>query len=423
MLNVARLFPAGSATDPAWSGRPPRIVLYSHDTLGFGHLRRNLLLAAGLRASALAPEILLVGGMREAGAFELPEGVDCITLPAYAKGGDGQYRPRDLGQDLAPLTALRSAAIKATVKAFAPDLMIVDNVPRGALYELDATLEALRKRGGTRLVLGLRDVIDQPAVVRRQWLRQRNFEAVRRFYDAIWIYGDPSLYDLTEECGLGGAFGGRERFVGYLDPRARLASPLAAAERDGVLAGRREPYVLCAVGGGRDGAAVCEAFARAPLPKGHRGILVTGTQMPGPLRERVGALAAARADLDVVPFVREPIALMAGAARIVAMGGYNTVCEILALRRPALVVPRARPRAEQALRAERLAARGLVSTLHPDALTPAALGAWLAAEAPTPRGDAPDMVPDMGGVERVRALAEQMLATSTAAAPLARAAG
>ena len=59
----------------------------------------------------------------------------------------------------------------------------------------------------------------------------------------------------------------------------------------------------------------------------------------------------------MVDFVREPIALMAGAARIVAMGGYNTVCEVLSLGRPALIAPRVSPRAEQVLRAERLGRR------------------------------------------------------------------
>lgn len=385
--------------------RAPRIVLYSHDTLGFGHLRRNLLLAGALKEGLPTPEILLIGGMREAGAFELPQGVDCLTLPAYAKGSDGSYRPRDLGRDLAPLTALRAQAIKATVQAFDPDLMIVDNVPRGALFELDATLAALSRNGHTRLVLGLRDVIDRPAVVRRQWLRQRNFETVRRFYDAIWIYGDPSLYDLAEDCGLDGAFGGRQRHVGYLDHSVRLASPTARMDADAVLCGDPAPYVYCAVGGGRDGASLCEAFARAPLPAGHRGILVTGTQMPLALREHIRDITARRPEITLVPFVREPIALMQGAARIVAMGGYNTTCEILSLERPSLIVPRARPRAEQVIRTERLAARGLVAMIHPDALTPQALGDWMAGPPPRPTGPAPDM----GGSGRVRALVQDIL--------------
>lgn len=391
----------------------PRIVLYSHDTLGFGHLRRNLMIARSLKASTPSPEILMIVGMREAGAFEMPPGVDCLSLPAYAKGNDGAYRPRDLGQALVPLTALRSQAIDAAVSAFDPDLMIVDNVPRGALCELDLTLKHLAKRGRTRLVLGLRDVIDRPAEVRRQWLRQRNFEAVRRFYDAVWIYGDPALYDIMEDCGLGGEFGGKAQHVGYIDHSARLDSVHAGPDRDAVLCSDPRPYALCAVGGGRDGAALCEAFAAAPLPEGHRGILVTGTQMPEASQAVVRALAARRPELTVVDFVREPIALMQGASQIVSMGGYNTVCEVLSLGRPALIVPRVRPRREQLIRAERLAAAGLAAMLHPDDLTPEALGRWMA-------GARPPVVKascalDFGGLERVRALTEAALTQTTCA--------
>ncbi|ROU00158.1 glycosyltransferase family protein [Histidinibacterium lentulum] len=383
----------------------PRIVLYSHDTLGFGHLRRNLLLARALRDIEPTPEILLIGGMREAGAFDLPEGVDVLTLPAYAKQGDGGYRPRDLGQDLGALTALRSQAIKAAVRVFDPDLMIVDNVPRGALFELDATLEALRSRNRARIVLGLRDVIDRPAAVRRQWLRQRNFETVRRHFDAIWIYGDPALYDVAADCELGGAFAGRAQHVGYLDHSVRCGSDLAITEARTVLGDDPSPYVFCTVGGGRDGASLCEAFVRTPLPPGHRGILVTGTQMPGALRDRIRDLGARRPEITILPFLQEPIELMAGASRIVAMGGYNTTCEVLSLNRPALIVPRVRPREEQLIRAERLAARGFADMLHPDGLSPAALGAWLASPPPRPTGPALDM----GGLDRVRALAAEML--------------
>ena len=412
MTHLTRI---AAGTPPAPPQMAPRIVLYSHDTLGFGHLRRNLMIAHALRQSPLCPDILMIVGMREAGAFEMPAGVDCLALPAYAKGGDGSYRPRDLGADLRRLTGLRARTIEAAVRGFDPDLMLVDNVPRGALHELDPTLEALAARGRARLVLGLRDVIDTPAVVRRQWLRQRNFEAVRRYYSDVWIYGDPAFYDIVEDCGLQGAFAGKARHVGYIDHAARLASGFAVPDRDAVLGDDSRPYVLCAVGGGRDGAALCEAFAATPLPAGHRGILVTGTQMPAATRESLRMRAASRDDLTVVDFVREPIALMQGAARIVSMGGYNTVCEVLSLGRPALIVPRARPRAEQAIRAERLAAQGMVGMLHPDRLSPAAIAAWLAAP-PPPRAAEARTHLDLGGLARVRALAEHALTPALRAA-------
>lgn len=408
MLHMADFGRGSKAAFGHARGVPPRIVLYSHDTLGFGHLRRNLMIASALRESPMRPDILMIVGMREAGAFELPEGVDCLSLPAYAKGGDGAYRPRDLGRELAPLTALRARTIEAAATAFDPDLMIVDNVPRGALRELDPTLKSLSRRGRTRLVLGLRDVIDRPETVRRQWLQQRNFEAVREHYSDIWIYGDPAIYDIVEDCGLAGDFAGRARHVGYLDHSARLSSPFAGPDRDAVLQGDARPYVLCAVGGGRDGAALCEAFAAAPLPQGHRGILVTGSQMPAAARKRVAALTAGRSDITLVDFIREPIALMQGAARVISMGGYNTVCEVLSLGCPALIIPRARPRAEQVMRAERLAARGLIGMLHPDELTPAALGAWMAGPAPRP-GDARQAL-DLGGLATVAALAQAAIA-------------
>jgi predicted glycosyltransferase len=390
--------------------RPARVLLYSHDTLGYGHLRRNLLLAAALSEIEPRPEILLVGGMREAASFAMPTGVDCLTLPAYAKQGDGSYRPRDLGGDLARLTALRSRTIRSAAEGFDPDLVIVDNVPRGAQYELDATLKALRARGRARIVLGLRDVIDESAAVRRQWLRQRGFETVRRFYDDVWIYGDPEVYDILSDCGMGAGLGVGARHVGYLDPTGRRDAAQARADRIAVQGVDPRPYVFCAVGGGRDGLALCEAFARAPLPDGHRGVLVTGTQMPSEQKEVVAALARGRRDLTVLPFLREPIGAMEGAARLIGMGGYNTTMEMLALTPPALIVPRCAPRREQVMRTERLAARGLVSMLLPGDLSPATLGAWMGA--PVPRAP---RAPDMNGLARVQEMVAAMCRAPVAA--------
>jgi len=386
--------------------RALRIMLYSHDTLGYGHLRRNLLIAQALSEIEPRPEILLIGGMREAGAFVLPPGTDSVTLPAYAKQGDGSYQPRELGGDLARLTRLRSTTIRSAATGFDPDLLIVDNVPRGAQYELDETLTALRALGRCKIVLGLRDVIDSPSVARRQWLRQRNFEAVRRFFDAVWIYGDPTLYDILEDCGMAGSLGAIARHVGYLDPAGRRDATQALHDAAAVAGTDPRPYLFCAVGGGRDGSALCEAFVHARMPAGHRGVLVTGTQMAEDLRARVHRIAAERDDMTVFPFLREPFGAMAGAARLIGMGGYNTTMELLSIGKPSLIVPRCTPRREQLMRTERLAARGLVSMLRPEDLGPEVLGNWLAASA-APR----DMPLDMGGLDRIKQLAETICST------------
>ncbi|MCJ8297543.1 MAG: hypothetical protein MJK13_01210 [Pseudomonadales bacterium] len=56
--------------------------------------------------------------------------------------------------------------------------------------------------------------------------------------------------------------------------------------------------------------------------------------------------------------------LMANAEAVVAMGGYNTFCEILSFDRPALILPRSKPREEQIIRARKAQALGLLTMLE-----------------------------------------------------------
>src|SRR5262249_22371194 len=146
--------------------------------------------------------ILLIAGTREAGSFVLPPGADCLILPALYKEFDGRYLPRNLSLELQEITNLRSGAIKAALEAFQPDVFIVDNVPRGAQGELDGTLAFLQARGRTRCVLGLRDVLDDPAAVRREWHAWANEETIRNYYDAVWIYGDAAVFNMASEYGF-----------------------------------------------------------------------------------------------------------------------------------------------------------------------------------------------------------------------------
>ena len=70
--------------------------------------------------------------------------------------------------------------------------------------------------------------------------------------------------------------------------------------------------------------------------------------------------------IEVIEFDNRMEELIAGATAVVAMGGYNTYCEILSFDKPALVVPRVNPREEQLIRATRAAELGLVQMLSPE---------------------------------------------------------
>jgi predicted glycosyltransferase len=380
-----------------------RIALYSHGTVGLGHIRRNLLIAQTLAAALPDAVILIVAGTQEAASFPTLPGVDYVALPALRKDETGHYQARRLELTTEQVLSLRTKAIRAALEAFEPDALIVDYVPRGVLRELDPTLQWLRARGKTRCILGLRDVLDDPDAVRIQWARLENEAAIRDYYDVVWVYGDPTVYDLTKECRLSPEVAAKVRFTGYLDPRIRLA--LASDEHRADLQDR--PFVLCNVGGGQDGIRLAEAFLRAELPPGMTGVIVTGPLMPPEAQRRLRRFAKGNPRLRIFDFISEPIALIKSAARVIGMGGYNTACEVLAFEKPALIVPRVKPSAEQMIRAQRLSELGLIDVLHPDLISADAISLWLAGE-PRPPRRVRQML-DFGGLHALPGLLEDAL--------------
>jgi predicted glycosyltransferase len=395
------------------SRRKLRIVLYSHDTMGMGHMRRNLLLAQTFAADPINASVLLIAGAHEINGLAIPQGADCLTLPALRKNADGAYQPRSLALPISDLISLRQAAIKSAVETFRPDLLIVDKVPRGAFRELDPTLRYLRDRKGVRCVLGLRDVLDEPETVAREWEAEGNTQAIRDFYDAVWIYGDPTVYDLLREYRMPAEVTERARFTGYLDARARTSDNEPGAETllDEVgLAGKR--FVLCQLGGGQDGAEVAQVFSEAALPADLTGVLLTGPFMPRDVRQRLQRHAAASSRFRLLEFAVEPTFLLRSAERVVAMGGYNTVCEVLSFDKRALIIPRTTPRREQLIRAERLRDLGAIDLLPSVDLAPARLGDWLSSP-DTPRESVHERI-DFNGLARLPHLVDELVSTRTA---------
>lgn len=389
-----------------------RIALYSHDAQGLGHMRRNTAVARVL-AEAQPSSILMLAGAREAASFPLPPGTDIMALPALCKGADGAYRSRTLGLGLDEIVRLRGEILRSALVAFAPDVLIVDKLPSGVQSELAPSLAALR-RVGTRLVLGLREVLDEPDAVRRDWERADTLRVVRAHYDEIWVYGDPRVYDPVAEYEMPADLAAMVRYTGYIDGQAAgRATTTQAADRRAELGLPDGPLSVCLVGGGEDGHRLADAFARAELPAGLTGVVVTGPFMPADQHAALAQIAAQRDDLRVLGFVRAADALIGLADQVVAMGGYNTSCEILACRKRALIVPRVRPRREQLIRAQRLAELGAVDLLAPHLLTPAALSAWLAAG---PRAPDELAVPiDLQGLRRLPGLMDDLLDHSASA--------
>ncbi|WP_432512076.1 glycosyltransferase family protein [Kineococcus sp. SYSU DK001] len=384
--------------------RRPRVALYGHDTCGLGHLRRNLALAAALRSGPTAPDVLVLTGSPAAQRFPVPAGVDTLVLPSVRKDADGGYAAGALDVPLDAVVGLRAATLTGALTAWEPDLLVVDKVPRGFGGELEPALDALRRTGRTRTVLGLRDVLDGPAATRAQWHRDRGDEALERWYDEVWVYGDPAVHDLCRDLALPPHLARRTRFTGYLAAGRRTGAPAPS--------GSHPRTVLAAVGGGVDGAGLTRTLLATELPPGTRLVLLPGPFAQPDVRAELDRAAATRDDLDVVAFTDAFPDWAAQADAVVCMGGYNTVAEVLATGTPALVVPRCRPRREQLVRARAMARRGLLD--HARDPGPAELARWIARAV---HGDLDHAAArgrcDLDGLGAVQRLGRELLETPT----------
>ncbi|MEM7506591.1 MAG: glycosyltransferase [Pseudomonadota bacterium] len=355
-----------SAASPLWggqtTGRETRVLLYSHDTYGLGHLRRSRTIATALTSADRDCSALIVTGSPIAGRFDFPERVDYVRLPGVVKHADGSYTSSNLRMDIDQMVGLRGSIIEATATGFSPDMIIVDKEPWGFRHELAETLQAMRAKGA-RIILGIRDVLDDEDALAREWERKKSVQAIESYYDEIWIYGLPQMCEPLEGLGLSERMLDRVRYTGYLK---REASDWPA-EQAGDLPD--PPYLLVTPGGGGDGAPLIDWVLRAyesdPTLE-PQAMVVYGPFMAAADRAAFDArVAALGGRVTATSFHPRLERLLADAQGVVAMGGYNTFCEILSMDKPAIICPRTEPRQEQLIRATAAERLGLVRMLHP----------------------------------------------------------
>ncbi len=340
-----------------------RVLIYSHDTFGLGHLRRCLTIANSLVENHKQLSALILSGSPIIGRFDFRARVDFVRVPGVIKLRNGEYTALNLHIDVEQTLSMRASIIQHTAEIFDPDIFIVDKEPLGLRGEVHDTLKLLKTRG-TRLVLGLRDVLDEPALLGPEWERKKVLPALEDLYDEIWIYGLPQICEPLAEIGMPASIRRRIVYTGYL-PRAVARSATAAPLPEIA----RKPYLLVTTGGGGDGVGLIEWVLRAyesepmlPYPA----LMVLGPFMAPEQQAEFKRRAASLARLDAITFSPHMEELEARAAAIVAMGGYNTFCEILSLDKRALIVPRTVPRREQFIRASRAQELGLVRMLNDD---------------------------------------------------------
>jgi predicted glycosyltransferase len=384
------------------------VLFYVQHLLGIGHLRRALHLVGGLAEAGI--RVTLVSG-----GEELPElagaAAERIVQLAPIRATDASFRHLVDSDGRAVDDALRARRRQALLDAFAaarPDAVVIEAFPfgrRAFRFELDALIATARSRRPRALVLcSLRDIVVAPEDARR---RREIVDRVHADFDAVLVHGDPALIPFAASFPQASEIAERVVYTGYVG---------ASAAPDRAEDDRSDGEVLVSAGGG----AVGGALLATALAARRRGCLsdvgwrlLTGPNLP---QDEFAALAAQLPEGVALERYRRDFPQLLRHCRVsVSQAGYNTVLEVLAAGAAAVLVPFAELReTEQSLRAERLAARGVVELVPPAELSPDRLA--VAIERALRRRRTPLGV-DTGGAGRTAVLVDGMIRAATGAGP------
>ncbi len=395
------------------------VLFYVQHLLGIGHLRRALHLVDGLAQAGI--RVTLVSGGEKLPELAGAAAERTIQL-APIRARDASFRDLVDGDGRAIDDALRARRRTALLDAFAavrPDAVIIEAFPfgrRAFRFELDPLIEAARSRRPRALVLcSLRDIVVAPEDIER---RRAIVARVRADFDAVLVHGDPALIPLEASFPQACEIADRVVYTGYVG---------APAGPNGAEDDRGDGEVLVSAGGGAVGGALLAAALEARrrgCQAGRLWRLLAGPNLPP---GEFAALAAELPEGVALERYRNDFPQMLRRCRVsVSQAGYNTVFEILAAGAAAVLVPFAELReTEQTLRAERLAARGVVEMVPHSELSPDRLAAAIeraVRRRPAPAVDPPALktpAVEMGGARRTALLVAGMIREAVGGAPLA----
>lgn len=388
-----------------------RILMYSHDTFGLGHLRRCRTIAHAIVEHFKGVNVIIISGSQIAGAFDFRARVDFVKIPSVIKLYNGEYSSVGEYIDVEDILKMRQLIIQRTAEAFEPDVFIVDKEPLGLKGELLPTLEML-KETKTKTVLGLRDVMDAPHLLEKEWHSKNVLANIEQLYDRIWIYGPENFWNPLVGLDVSKGIEEKLKYTGFLERELPFFG-----SNDVPAHYLPEEYILVTAGGGGDGSMLMEQVLSArefDRKTDYPIVMVLGPFMKTENRERIRHRASSLSNVIVIDFEARMEILLKNAVGVVGMCGYNTFCEVLSFDQKALFVPRTTPRQEQYIRANRARELGLCEMLTPEEASIPRTMADALRRIPNSPNPSKNLTPsDLSGLEMICSDVDELTSHST----------
>ena len=354
------------------------VLFHVQHLLGIGHLTRAATLARGLAAEGF--EVIVASGGEPVPGVDFGRAT-LVQLPP-ARVADRRFSEL-LDASGAPVDdawkARRRDRLLDLCEKVGPDIVLTELFPFGRrqlrfelLPLLDRAAADRARTGRPRIACSVRDILVQSPKPERT---REMLDFARRYYDLVLVHGDPRLVSLDATFPHARDIADRVTYTGYVV--ARSECPPGEPER---MAGNGGREVMVSAGGGAVGGKLLEAALAArprTLLADAEWRLLAGANLPEPVFR---SLAARAPDGVSVERFRPDFPRLLRSARLsISQGGYNTLMEVLDAGVRAVVVPYAGGlETEQTLRANLLAARGLVEVVGEEELGPESIAAAVA---------------------------------------------
>jgi|GEM_PF-6823203 len=349
-----------------------RILIFAHNTIGLGHYMRCAAIAKEINKIMPDASVLLLTGLHYGEHVNVPPGLEIMRLPAYEtviKDDKWVMEPHKLKMNKEEFIELRKGIILNLVQNYKPDIFLVDKTAVGSYKELLPSIEYLKTQlPNSKLILGLRGALDEPEKTIEKFKKNDVYNILEKYYDYILAYCEKEVFDLTKLLNFSEKINKKLIYVGFVinkkDDELKNKSEIRAATKS-----KNKKLIVVSAGGGIDGFKILETALKSTkklkLPN-IKLLVFTGPFIP----EKKFKILKRFENQSITVEKHTPllIDLINAANLVIAMGGNNTISEILSTNTPAIIIPRVFPEREQLFVSQRLSELGYIFFIHPNSL-------------------------------------------------------
>lgn len=332
-----------------------KYVIYQHGARGYGRIARSIKFTNVLNDIEDSSGVIFSGDdlIKD---FCLPKNLEILKIPPIYKGLNKNYTSVNSQLPIEETLKLRTKIIKKTIINFKPDIFFIDTIPTGVLDELKEILIWIKKSDcKTRIVFIVRDILDSPTKTILEWTKFDVYKVLEKYYDLIFVFGSETIFNFYDQYKLPNNLDEKLIYCNYFSSNyISRSSNHTISEID----------ILITVGGGIDGFKIISTFLNIYKKEkwSYKVLIILGQQFPN--ENKLNIVENLPPNIETIDFTTSIYTYYQNSKLIICMGGYNTITEILSLKKYPLVIPRRKPTLEQLIRAKLLSNLSLISMVN-----------------------------------------------------------